>query len=39
MKECMGRDGSLERFLAAVRRMDNFFKGFTVEHIERAKST
>jgi hypothetical protein len=39
VKECMGRDGSLERFLAAVRRMDNFFKGFTVEHIERAKST
>jgi ribonuclease HI len=38
-KECMARDETLERYLATVRRMDNFFKGFTVEDIERAKNT
>jgi hypothetical protein len=32
-------DETLERYLAAIRRMENFFKGFTVEHIERAKNT
>jgi acetolactate synthase regulatory subunit len=35
----MARDETLERYLAAVRRMENYFKGFTVEHIERAKNT
>jgi hypothetical protein len=35
----MSRDETLERYLAAVRRMENFFKGFTVEHIESAKNT
>jgi ribonuclease HI len=38
-KECTTRDKTLERYLAAVRRMEIFFKGFTVEHIERAKNT
>jgi ribonuclease HI len=38
-KECMARDETLERYLAVVRMMKNFFKGFTVEHIERAKNT
>jgi hypothetical protein len=33
----MARDETLKRFLAAVQRMDNFFKGFTLEHIERAE--
>jgi hypothetical protein len=28
----------LERYLAAVRRMEKFFKGFTVQFIERAKN-
>jgi hypothetical protein len=37
-KECMARDETLERYLAIVRRMQNFFKGFTVEHIERKKN-
>jgi acetolactate synthase regulatory subunit len=37
-KECMARDETLERYLAVVRRMENFFKGFTVKHIERAKN-
>jgi hypothetical protein len=30
-KECMGRDETLERYLAAIRRMEKRFKGFTVE--------
>jgi ribonuclease HI len=38
-KQCMARDETLERYLAAVRRMENFFKGFTVQHIERTKNT
>jgi hypothetical protein len=33
------RDETLERYLAVVRRMEGFFKGFTVQHIERAKNT
>jgi hypothetical protein len=35
----MARDETLERYLPAVRRMENLFKGFTVEHIERTKNT
>jgi ribonuclease HI len=38
-KECMARDETLERYLAVVRRIENHFKGFTVEHIERTKNT
>jgi hypothetical protein len=38
-KECIARDKTLERYLAAVRRMERFFKGFTVQYIERAKNT
>jgi hypothetical protein len=37
-KDCVARDGTLERYLAIVRRMENHFKGFTVEHIERTKN-
>jgi ribonuclease HI len=37
-KECISRDPALERYLALVRRMDNYFKGFTVEYIERTKN-
>jgi ribonuclease HI len=29
-KECITRDETLERYLAAVRRMERFFKGFIV---------
>jgi hypothetical protein len=32
-------DETLERYLAVIRRMEGFFKGFTVQHIERAKNT
>jgi hypothetical protein len=38
-KECMARDETLERYLAVVRRMENFFKGFTGNRIERVKNT
>jgi hypothetical protein len=37
-KECIARDETLERYLAVVRRMERFFKGFTVQYIERAKN-
>jgi ribonuclease HI len=37
-KECMARDATLERYLANVRRMENYFKGFIAEYIERAKN-
>jgi hypothetical protein len=38
-KECITRDEMLERYLAVVRKMERFSKGFTVQHIERAKNT
>jgi hypothetical protein len=38
-KECIARGATLERYLTTVRRMENYFKGFTVEYIERAKNT
>jgi hypothetical protein len=34
-KECMARDATLERYLAIVQRMENYFKGFTVEYVKR----
>jgi ribonuclease HI len=38
-KECMARDETLERYLAVIRRIENHFKGITVEHIKRTKNT
>jgi ribonuclease HI len=38
-KECIVWDETLERYLHVVRRMDTFFKGFTLKHIERPKKT
>jgi ribonuclease HI len=38
-KECITRDATLKKYLALVRRMENYFKGFTVEHIDRNKNT
>jgi hypothetical protein len=38
-KEYMARDATLERYLAIVQRMNNYFKGFTVEYIKRTKNT
>jgi ribonuclease HI len=37
-KECMARDETWERYLAAVCRMETYLKGFTVEHIERTEN-
>jgi ribonuclease HI len=38
-KECITRDANLKKYLALVRRMENYFKGFLVEHIDRNKNT
>jgi ribonuclease HI len=32
-KQCMARDETLERYLAAILRMENFFKGFIIQYI------
>jgi hypothetical protein len=37
-KECIARQPTLQRYLALVRRMENYFKGFTVQYIERTKT-
>jgi hypothetical protein len=37
-KEYITREPTLEKYLALVRRMENHFKGFTVEHIDRNKN-
>jgi hypothetical protein len=37
-KESIARDSTLEKYLALVRRMENYFRGFSVEHIERSKN-
>jgi ribonuclease HI len=33
-KECIAREPTLKRYLTLVRRMENHFKGFTMEYIE-----
>jgi ribonuclease HI len=38
-KECIPREPTLEKYLSLVRRMDNIFKGFTVEYIDRSKNS
>jgi ribonuclease HI len=38
-KECIAREPTLEKYLALVRRMEFFFKGFTVEYIDRNKNS
>jgi ribonuclease HI len=38
-KECITREPTPERYLALVRRMENYFKGFTVEYIKRSKNS
>jgi ribonuclease HI len=37
-KECMARDATLEKYLAIIRRMENYLKRFTVEYVERTKN-
>jgi ribonuclease HI len=38
-KEYIAREPTLERYLALVRRIECYFKGFIVEYIERTKNT
>jgi hypothetical protein len=37
-KECIAREPTLKKYLLLVRRMENFFKGFTIEYIDRNKN-
>jgi hypothetical protein len=37
-KECIARELTLKKYLGLVRRMENYFKGFTVEYIDRNKN-
>jgi ribonuclease HI len=37
-KWCIAREPTLKRYLALIRRMNNYFKGFIVEYIERTKN-
>jgi hypothetical protein len=38
-KECIAGDNTLERYLALVRRMENYFNVFLVAHIDQSKNT
>jgi ribonuclease HI len=38
-EECITREPTLKNYLALVRRMENYFKGFTVEYIEKSKNS
>jgi hypothetical protein len=38
-KECMAREATVEKYLVVIQRMENDFKVFTVEYIERTKNT
>jgi ribonuclease HI len=38
-KECNTREPTLERYLTLVKRMECYFKGITVEYIERTKNS
>jgi hypothetical protein len=37
--ECIAKEPTLEKYQALVRRMENHFKGFTVEYIKQTKNT
>jgi hypothetical protein len=37
-KKSIAREPTLERYLALVRRMENYFKRFTVEYVEQRKN-
>jgi hypothetical protein len=38
-KEFIARDSTLQKYLALIRRLENYFRGFSVEHIDRNKNT
>jgi predicted transcriptional regulator len=37
-KECIAKEPTIEKYLSLVRKMENYFKGFTVEYIEWNKN-
>jgi ribonuclease HI len=37
-KECIAREPTLDKYLGLVRKMENYFKGFTLEYIKRNKN-
>jgi hypothetical protein len=37
-KECIVREPTLEKYLGLVRKMENYFRGFTIEYIEPNKN-
>jgi hypothetical protein len=37
-KECIVREPTLERYLGLIKKIENYFKGFTVEYIEQNKN-
>jgi hypothetical protein len=37
-KECITREPTLKRYVALVRRIESYFKGFMVKYIERNKN-
>jgi ribonuclease HI len=37
-KECIARKPTLEKYLGLIRKMENYFRRFTVEYIERNKN-
>jgi ribonuclease HI len=37
-KECIAKEPTLEKYLGLVRRMESYFKGFTIEYIEWNKN-
>jgi hypothetical protein len=37
-KESIAREPILEKYLGLVRKMESYFKGFTVEHVKRNKN-
>jgi hypothetical protein len=38
-EECLTKDNTLEKYLALIRRIENYFWGFSVKHIDRNKNT
>jgi ribonuclease HI len=38
-KECIAREPTSEKYITLVQTMENYFKGFTIEYIERNKNT
>jgi hypothetical protein len=37
-KECIAREPTLEKYLGLIRKIENYYRGLTVEYIERNKN-